>query len=449
MAIKVYNTLTKKKETFKPIKEGIVTWYNCGPTVYNFIHIGNARNAVCFDIIRKYLEYRGFNVRFVQNYTDIDDKMINRAKELGISVKELATTFIKQYEEDAQKLRIKPATVHPKATEHIKQIIDQIKKIQSNGCAYETVDGVYFDVSTCKNYGKLSKQHIDDLKKGARVDINEKKNDPLDFALWKKEKPHEPSWDSPWGKGRPGWHIECSAMNTHYLGDTFDIHSGGKDLIFPHHENEIAQAECATKKKYVHYWLQSAFLNINKDKMSKSIGNMLTAAEALKRYDARAIRFFFLETHYRSEIDFSEENIIQAKNSLERIDNFMYANKDAQPNPKVKKIVEKYKKEFIAAMDDDFDTPNAIASLFEMIKEVNKIGNGKEAYDFLVDIDSVLGILKKEDENINEEIETLIQKREDARKRKDFKAADSIRDQLKQKGILLDDTPQGVKWRRA
>jgi len=447
MAIKVYNTLTRKKEAFKPINPGRVGWYNCGPTVYNYIHIGNARNVVCFDIIRRYFEYRGYEVKFAQNYTDIDDKMINRAKELGISVSELAQRFIRQYELDAKKLNVKQPTISPKATEHIKQIIMQIKKIQENGYAYETEDGVYFDVSKLKGYGKLSRQNLEELKEGVRHELSEKKKDALDFALWKKEKPGEPSWDSPWSKGRPGWHIECSAMNTTYLGDEFDIHSGGKDLIFPHHENEIAQAS-ASGKKYVRYWLHNAFLNINKEKMSKSLGNFMTADEALKRFDPRAIRYFFLETHYRSEIDFSEENIINAKHSLERIDNFMFANKDAGPNPRVKKIAEKYKKEFTKAMDDDFETPKAIAAVFEMIKGVNKIGTGREAYDFLVEIDSVLGILKKEEGKINEDIESLIQKREDARKKKDFKTADKIRDELKSKGIILEDTDKGVRWKR-
>ncbi|HLC65855.1 MAG TPA: cysteine--tRNA ligase [Candidatus Nanoarchaeia archaeon] len=445
--MKVYNTLTRKKEAFKPINPGRVGWYNCGPTVYNYIHIGNARNVVCFDIIRRYFEYRGYEVKFAQNYTDIDDKMINRAKELGISVSELAQRFIRQYELDAKKLNVKQPTISPKATEHIKQIIMQIKKIQENGYAYETEDGVYFDVSKLKGYGKLSRQNLEELKEGVRHELSEKKKDALDFALWKKEKPGEPSWDSPWSKGRPGWHIECSAMNTTYLGDEFDIHSGGKDLIFPHHENEIAQAS-ASGKKYVRYWLHNAFLNINKEKMSKSLGNFMTADEALKRFDPRAIRYFFLETHYRSEIDFSEENIINAKHSLERIDNFMFANKDAGPNPRVKKIAEKYKKEFTKAMDDDFETPKAIAAVFEMIKGVNKIGTGREAYDFLVEIDSVLGILKKEEGKINEDIESLIQKREDARKKKDFKTADKIRDELKSKGIILEDTDKGVRWKR-
>lgn len=448
MAIKVYNTLTRKKEAFKPINLGRIGWYNCGPTVYNYIHIGNARNVVCFDIIRRYFEYSGYEVKFAQNYTDIDDKMINRARELGISVPELADKFIRQYEKDAAMLNVRLPTVSPRATYHIKQIIGQIKKIQEKGYAYETEDGVYFDVSKFRKYGKLSGQNIDELKKGARVDINEKKKDPLDFALWKKEKPNEPSWDSPWGKGRPGWHIECSAMNTTYLGDTFDIHSGGKDLIFPHHENEIAQAESATGKKYVKYWLHNAFLNINREKMSKSLGNFMTADEALKRFDPRAIRFFFLETHYRSEIDFSEENITTAKHSLERIDNFVFANKDAAENPKVRKIVDKYKKGFIKAMDDDFETPNAVAAIFEMIKEVNKIGTGKEAYDFLVEIDSVLGVLKKEEGKINEDIENLIEERENARKSRDFRKADNIRDELKSKGIILEDTDKGVRWKR-
>ncbi|MBI4440478.1 cysteine--tRNA ligase [Candidatus Woesearchaeota archaeon] len=446
--MKVYNTLTRKKEAFKPINLGRIGWYNCGPTVYNYIHIGNARNVVCFDIIRRYFEYSGYEVKFAQNYTDIDDKMINRARELGISVPELADKFIRQYEKDAAMLNVRLPTVSPRATYHIKQIIGQIKKIQEKGYAYETEDGVYFDVSKFRKYGKLSGQNIDELKKGARVDINEKKKDPLDFALWKKEKPNEPSWDSPWGKGRPGWHIECSAMNTTYLGDTFDIHSGGKDLIFPHHENEIAQAESATGKKYVKYWLHNAFLNINREKMSKSLGNFMTADEALKRFDPRAIRFFFLETHYRSEIDFSEENITTAKHSLERIDNFVFANKDAAENPKVRKIVDKYKKGFIKAMDDDFETPNAVAAIFEMIKEVNKIGTGKEAYDFLVEIDSVLGVLKKEEGKINEDIENLIEERENARKSRDFRKADNIRDELKSKGIILEDTDKGVRWKR-
>ena len=372
--IKVYNTLTRRKEEFRPLGKEI-KWYNCGPTVYDYIHIGNARNLVSFDIIRRYLEYRGFKVKFVQNFTDIDDKMIKRAKELNIPVKELAERFIKQYFEDAKLLRIKKATIHPKATEHIKDIISFIKDLEKKGYTYETDDGVYFNITKFRDYGKLSKQSIEKLKAGARVEKNENKRNPLDFVLWKKHKPQEPCWDSPWGKGRPGWHIECSVMAITHLGSTLDIHSGGQDLIFPHHENEIAQSEALTGKSFVKYWLHNAFLTIRKEKMSKSLGNILTAHEVLKRYDPRVIRLFFFTTHYRSPIDFSETTIEQTQHSLERLDNFIITIKNIKKNQGVdiSKLIIETRKRFINAMDDDFDTPKALAVIFEFIRKVNQL----------------------------------------------------------------------------
>lgn len=467
--MKLYNTLTRKKEEFKPLSEKQVKMYSCGPTVYNYFHIGNARPFIIFDTLRRYLEYKGYKVKFIQNFTDIDDKMIKRAKEEGISVKELAEKFINEYFIDAKGLGIKKATVHPRATENIDAIIELIKKLEEKGYAYEVDGDVYFSTRKFKEYGKLSHQSMDDLESGARVSVDEKKKDPLDFALWKAQKPDEPAWDSPWGKGRPGWHIECSAMANRYLGETIDIHSGGQDLIFPHHENEIAQSEAATGKPFARYWLHNGFINVDNEKMSKSAGNFFTVRDIVKEFDYEVIRFFMLSAHYRSPINFSSELLKQAENGLERIykclDNLKYLEASASDkdflNPeeeKLKEGIEKLKDKFVEAMDDDLNTADAISVIFEMVRVINSSvtstsGTSKEVINYCIDtlkeLGGVLGILEKErEEKLDPEIKELIEKRQQARKEKNWKVADEIRDQLKEMGIILEDTPQGVKWRR-
>jgi len=464
--MKLYNTLTRQKEEFRPLEDGKVKMYSCGPTVYNYFHIGNARPFIIFDTLRRYLEYRGYEVKFVQNFTDIDDKMIKRANEEGITVKELADKFIKEYFVDAKGLGIKEATVHPKATENIDAIIDLIKKLEEKGYAYAVDGDVYFDTKKFKEYGKLSHHNLEDLEAGARIDVDERKRDPMDFALWKAQKPGEPAWDSPWGKGRPGWHIECSAMANRYLGDTIDIHSGGQDLIFPHHENEIAQSEAATGKPFARYWLHNGFINVNNEKMSKSAGNFFTVRDIAKKFDYEVIRFFMLSAHYRSPINFSAELLEQAKNGLERmytcLENLRYleanAAKDKQPSPeevKLKERLEELKGKFIDAMDDDLNTADAISVLFEMVKEINTSvgavsGLSKDltgfCFNLLKELGGVLGILQKErEEKLDPMVEELIRQRQQARKEKNWKLADEIRDKLKGMGIILEDTPQGVR----
>lgn len=470
--MKLYNTLTRKKEEFVPLDEKEVKMYSCGPTVYNYFHIGNARPFIIFDTLRRYLEYRGYNVKFVQNFTDIDDKMIKRANEEGITVKELADRFIKEYFVDAEGLGIKKATVHPKATENIDAIIELISTLIDKGFAYVVDGDVYFDTRKFKEYGKLSHQKLDDLEAGARIDVDERKRDPLDFALWKAQKPGEPAWDSPWGKGRPGWHIECSAMANRYLGETIDIHSGGQDLIFPHHENEIAQSEAANGKPFARYWLHNGFINVNNEKMSKSAGNFFTVREIAKEFDYEVIRFFMLSAHYRSPINFSRELLIQAQNGLERIYNcvgnlkYLAGNtaveSAADDETKQKEAVIKermlgYKQKFIDAMDDDLNTADAIAAVFEMVKDINssirpEANISKETinfcHDLLMELGGVLGILRKvKNDTIDPEIQKLIDIRQQARKEKNWKLADEIRDKLKGMGIILEDTPQGVKVR--
>ncbi|MCX7748271.1 MAG: cysteine--tRNA ligase [Clostridia bacterium] len=466
--MKIYNTLTRKKEEFVPIEENKVKMYSCGPTVYNYFHIGNARPFIIFDTLRRYLEYRGYEVRFVQNFTDIDDKMIKKANEENITVKELAEKFIGEYFKDAKGLGVSEASLHPKATENIDAIIDLIQKLEAKGYAYAVNGDVYFNTRKFTEYGKLSHQNIEDLELGARISVDERKRDPMDFALWKAKKEGEPGWESPWGEGRPGWHIECSAMATKYLGETIDIHSGGQDLIFPHHENEIAQSEAANGKPFAKYWLHNGFINVDGEKMSKSKGNFFTVRDIVQHFDYEVIRFFMLSAHYRSPINFSDELLEQAKNGLDRIynclDNLEYLRKtssekerDSQGEALIQSL-DGLKKRFIGAMDDDINTADAISVIFDMVREINSSitaasGTSQQTIDYslnlLKELGGVLGILQKQkSDHLESEIEELISKRQQARKEKNWKLADEIRDQLKDKGILLEDTPQGVKWKK-
>ena len=465
MKMKIYNTLTRQKEEFIPLVPGEVKMYSCGPTVYNYFHIGNARPFIIFDTMRKYLEYNGLKVTFVQNFTDIDDKMINKANDEGITVKELGERFIEEYFKDADSLGISRASVHPKATENIDSIISIVKKLEDNGFAYNVDGDVYFSTKKFDEYGKLSHQPLDELEAGARINVNESKNDPMDFALWKKQKPGEPAWESPWGLGRPGWHIECSAMANKYLGETIDIHSGGQDLIFPHHENEIAQSECANCKPFARYWMHNGYINVDNKKMSKSLGNFFTVRDVLKEFDGEVIRFFMLSAHYRSPINFSKELIEQAKTGLERlytcISNLEFLKQNSgngTVSDKVKEMVTKYKTTFCEAMDDDLNTGLAIAALFDLVRDINtdftstsvqSIEDIDTCINILKELGGVLGILQNtETESIDNEIEELIAKRQEARKNKNFALADEIRDNLKAQGIVLEDTPNGVKWKR-
>ena len=463
--MKIYNTLTRQKEEFVSLVPNEVKMYSCGPTVYNYFHIGNARPFIIFDTMRKYLEYNGYKVTFVQNFTDIDDKMINKANDEGITVKELGERFIAEYFKDAEALGINKATIHPKATENIDSIINIVKKLEDNGYAYNVDGDVYFSTKKFKEYGKLSHQPLDELEAGARININESKDDPMDFALWKKQKPGEPAWESPWGFGRPGWHIECSAMANKYLGETIDIHSGGQDLIFPHHENEIAQSECANCKPFARYWMHNGYINVDNRKMSKSLGNFFTVRDVLKEFDGEVIRFFMLSAHYRSPINFSKDLIEQAKTGLERlytcINNLEFLKQNSNNgdlNDKVKEMTLKYKAAFCEAMDDDLNTGLAIAALFDFVRDINSeftstsvqsIEDIDECIGMLKELGAVLGILQNtETESIDSEIEDLIEKRQEARKNKNFALADEIRDNLKAQGIILEDTPNGVKWKR-
>lgn len=461
--MKIYNTLTRKKEKFKPINEEEVKMYSCGPTVYNYFHIGNARPFIIFDTLRRYLEFKGYNVNFVQNFTDIDDKMIKKANEEGITVQELAQKYIDEYFEDAKGLGIGKATLYPKATENIDAIIEIIKKLEDKGFAYNVDGDVYFNTRKFEEYGKLSHQPIEDLELGSRIEIDSRKKDALDFVLWKKCKPGEPHWVSPWGKGRPGWHIECSAMANKYLGETIDIHSGGQDLIFPHHENEIAQSEAANGKPFARYWMHNGFINVDNEKMSKSKGNFFTVRDIVKKFDYEVIRFFMLSAHYRSPINFSEKLLEQAKNGLDRIytciDNLEYLGENAtkmelsDDEKEMAAKLQKLKGNFIKAMDDDLNTADAIAAIFDIVRESNsniKADSSKEiikmAYSLLNELGKVLEIgTKRKEKNIDGEIQELIEKRQKARKEKDWKEADEIRDKLKDMGITLEDTSQGVK----
>ena len=464
--IKVYNTLTKKKEEFKPLVAGKVKMYVCGPTVYNFFHIGNGRTFIVFDTIRRYFEYRGYEVEFVQNFTDIDDKMIKRANEENTTVKEVGDKYIKEYYEDADNLNIERATVNPRATEYITQIIDFVKGLVDKGYAYEGDGDVYFSTKKFGDYGKLSGQNIEDLQSGARISIDERKKDPMDFAIWKAQKPGEPAWKSPWGMGRPGWHIECSCMAKNILGDTIDIHAGGSDLAFPHHENEIAQSEALTGKTFANYWLHSAFVNVNNQKMSKSLNNFLTARAALEKFDADVIRFLMLSAHYRQQLNFSEELLLSAKASVERIYNTIYNLENLLDEVRTTHITDeekkylqslnKYKEKYIEKMDDDFNTADAITAIFDLIKDVNinvNIDSSKElitgCLNLIRELGKPLGMLQKSTKvNLDDEIQKLVNERQQARKDKNWALADKIRDDLKSRGIVLEDTPQGIRWHK-
>lgn len=455
--MKLYNSMTRKKEEFVPITAGEVKMYSCGPTVYNYFHIGNARPFIIFDTLRRYFEYIGYKVDFVQNFTDIDDKMINNANEQGITVKQLAEKFIGEYFTDAKGLNIKEATVHPCATDNIDAIIGMVKKLVDNGYAYEVNGDVYFSTKKFKDYGKLSHQPLDDLEAGARISVDERKKDPMDFAVWKSQKQGEPAWESPWGPGRPGWHIECSAMVNKYLGETIDIHSGGKDLIFPHHENEIAQSEAATGKPFAHYWLHNGYINIDGTKMSKSKGNFFTVRDIAKEFDYEVIRFFMLSAHYRNPINFSHDLMEQSKNALERLYNCLETMSFKMNGAKLEKFdgtekIEAYKQRFKDAMEDDINTADAISVLFEIVKDINmRMDEASkeelEAYTTLLkELGGVLGILEKnEKEGIPEEIQKLVDERTQARKNKDFARSDEIRDILLEKGVTLKDTRDGVQ----
>ncbi|MCY6483520.1 cysteine--tRNA ligase [Clostridium aestuarii] len=464
--MKVFNTMTRQKEEFVTINQGKVNMYVCGPTVYDYFHIGNARTFLVFDTIRRYLEYRGYEVKFIQNFTDIDDKMINRANREEISVKELGDRFIQEYYKDADNLNVKRATVNPRATEFMDEIINFVKDLVDEGYAYEVDGDVYFSTKEFKEYGKLSGQSIEDLQAGARISIDERKKDPMDFAVWKSKKPGEPAWKSPWGMGRPGWHIECSCMANKILGETIDIHGGGIDLVFPHHENEIAQSEARNGKVFSKYWMHSAYLNINNKKMSKSLNNFFTAREILQRYDADVVRLFMLSAHYRTPLNFSAELLESAKASNERLYNAVSNLERLLEEVKVESLMESerdyiknldsYKEKFIEKMDDDFNTADAISVIFDLVKDINtniSVNSSKKLVEYVLDLirdlGTPLGILQKSTVyDLEEEIETLIEERQKARKDKDWSLADKIRDDLKARGIVLEDTPQGVRWKK-
>jgi cysteinyl-tRNA synthetase len=463
-SIRLYNTLTRKKETFEPLEPNKVKMYVCGPTVYNYIHIGNARAAIVFDTIRRYLEFRGYEVTYVSNFTDVDDKLIKAARELGEDVPTIAERFIQAYFEDITALGCKKADVHPRVTENIDIIIAFIQALIDKGYAYEADGDVYYRTRKFAEYGKLSHQSIDELRAGARIEIGEKKDDPLDFALWKAAKEGEICWDSPWGKGRPGWHIECSAMARKYLGDTIDIHAGGQDLTFPHHENEIAQSEALTGKPFAKYWLHNGYLNINNEKMSKSLGNFVLVHDIIRQIDPQVLRFFMLSVHYRHPINYSDELLESAKKGLERLKTSYFnlkhrlqssTNLTDDDEQWLDRIQEQHEA-FIREMDDDFNTANGIAVLFELAKQANlylheKNTSERVIHAFLREFEQlldVLGITLQEEELLDEEIEALIEKRNEARKNRNFALADQIRDQLKAKNIILEDTPQGTRWKR-
>ena len=460
--MRIFNTMTRKKEEFIPNNPDEVKIYACGPTVYNYIHIGNARPLCVFDVLRRYLEYRGYNVKFVQNFTDVDDKIIKRANEEGITFEEVSKKYIEEFWTDANGLNFKKASVHPKATENIDEIINIIKTLEEKGYAYAVDGDVYFRTLKFKEYGKLSHQPIEDLQSGARIAIGEKKENPLDFALWKAAKEGEPYWDSPWGKGRPGWHIECSAMNKRFLGDTIDIHCGGQDLIFPHHENEIAQSECANGCTFSKYWMHNGYINVDNVKMSKSLGNFKTVREIANVYGYEVIRYFLISSHYRSPINYSLEIIEQCKSALERLytcrESLDFALKNAKDIPDDEELIKKlnsHREQFITAMDDDLNTADGVAAVFELVKDINTSILDKEVsknvcqtaaavFDELCD---VLGILyNRKSNDVDSDIEALIEERQQARANKDWATADRIRDELKTKGIILKDTPQGVTW---
>ena len=469
--MKIFNTLTRRKEEFVPLEEGKVKMYVCGPTVYNLIHIGNARPMIIFDTVRRYFEYKGYEVNYVSNFTDVDDKIIKKANEEGVSAEEISTRYIKECKKDMADMNVKPATTAPQATQEIQGMIDMIQTLIDKGYAYPAADGtVYFRVKKFKEYGKLSHKNLDDLQSGFRslkVSGEDQKEDPLDFVLWKPKKEGEPSWPSPWCDGRPGWHIECSVMSKKYLGEEIDIHAGGEDLIFPHHENEIAQSECCNGKIFARYWMHNGFLNIDNRKMSKSLGNFRTVRQIGEQYDLQVLRFFMLNAHYRSPLNFSADLMEAAKNSLERILEAAGKLSDRKDNGATENITEEelallkeaegFVTKFEAAMDDDFNTADALAAIFELVKFANTNVDENSSREFagglyeeLFKLSDVLGLkIEKKEEILDKEIEDLIQERQAARKAKDFKRADEIRDELLKKGIILKDTREGVKWQRA
>ena len=469
--MKIYNTLSKQKEEFVPIEPGKVRMYVCGPTVYNYIHIGNARPMIVFDTVRRYMEHKGYEVNYVSNFTDVDDKIIKKAVEEGVDSSVISERYIAECKKDMADLNVRPATTHPKATEEIGGMLEMINTLIEKGHAYVGADGtVYFKTRSFKGYGKLSHKNIDDLQGGNRsllVSGEDQKEDPLDFVLWKPKKEGEPYWESPWCNGRPGWHIECSVMSKKYLGEEIDIHAGGEDLVFPHHENEIAQSEAANGKQFAKYWMHNAFLNIDNKKMSKSAGNFFTVREISEKYDLQVVRFFMLSAHYRSPLNFSAELMAAAKNGYDRIVTSVSNLKYLMDNSTVVEMTEEEKalakeaegfiSKFDEAMDDDFNTADAIAAIFELVKFANQNADGKKSKEFLKALSDEIKMLsdicglivEKEEEMLDSDIEKLIEERQNARKSKDFKRADEIRDELLNKGIILEDTREGVKWKRA
>ena len=464
--MKIHNTLTNKEEEFIPLEPGKVKMYVCGPTVYNFMHIGNARPIIIFDTVRRYFEYKGYDVNYVSNFTDVDDKIIKRANEEGVSSTEISERYIIEAKTDMEGLNVLPATKNPKATEEIDGMIEMIEELIKKGHAYAKNGSVYFRTRSFEEYGKLSNKNIDDLEAGARIAVNDEKEDPLDFVLWKPKKEGEPFWVSPWGEGRPGWHIECSVMSKKYLGEQIDIHAGGEDLIFPHHENEIAQSEAANDKEFAKYWMHNGYLRINNEKMSKSLGNFITIRDVSKEYDLGVLRFFMLGAHYRGPINFSRELMEAAKTGLERITNavanldfLLESANDRSLTEAEKEVSDKalaYKADFEAAMDADFNTADAVTAVFNLVKLANSEINAessseliKEVRGLIVLLSDVLGVkVVKEKEILDEEIEALIKERTEARKSKNFARADEIREILTSKGIVLEDTREGVKWKR-
>ena len=466
--MKIFNTLSRNKEELIPLTPGEYKIYACGPTVYNFIHIGNARPLCVFDVMRRYLEYRGNKVNFVQNFTDIDDKIIRRANEEGVTFKDISEKYIEEFWVDAKGMNIREATVHPKATENIDEIIDIVSTLIDKGYAYEANGDVYFSTKKFAEYGKLSHQPLEDLEAGARINVGEVKREPMDFALWKSAKPGEPYWESPWGHGRPGWHIECSAMVRNYLGETIDIHCGGQDLIFPHHENEIAQSECCNGSPFAKYWMHNGFITVDKVKMSKSLGNFFTVRDVANQYGYEPIRYLMISCQYRSPINYSFDAIEQCKASLERLytcrNNMDFALQNAvaeagEKDAEIIAAIDAKKDKFIEAMEDDLNTGEALGAIFELVKEINlNVNDGvqsKALVEYAIkvfdELMNVLGLLynRNAEKNLDDEIEALIQARNDARKAKNWAEADRIRDELKAQGIVLEDTPQGVKWHRA
>ena len=468
--MKLYNTLTKKKEEFVPLEPGKVKMYVCGPTVYNFIHIGNARPMIVFDTARRYMEHKGYEVNYVSNFTDVDDKIIAKANEEGVSSKEVSERYIKECQKDMAGMNVKPATTHPKATEEIGGMVEMISTLMEKGYAYNVNGTVYFRTRKFSEYGKLSHKNLDDLRSGGRsllVTGEDQKEDPLDFVLWKPKKEGEPSWPSPWSDGRPGWHIECSVMSKKYLGEEIDIHAGGEDLIFPHHENEIAQSECCNGVPFARYWLHNAFLNIDNRKMSKSLGNFFTVREIGEKYDLQVLRLFMLSAHYRSPLNFSAELMEASRNSLERIQNAVGNLNHLQANASAEELTEEekelvsqlssYEEKFDAAMDDDLNTADALAAIFELVRFANTHAGEESSKAFLsalkekiVSLSDVLGLIaEKKEEMLDADIEALIEERQAARKARNFARADEIRNELLSKGIVLEDTREGVKWKRA